>query len=121
MQEILDKAGISLTRLVIEEREYDEWGYLSRHWFLIAHVIYFDSMEQKILTNARKEFISSLSKNLILVLTAGAIGGEYVFKLAGLNRFIFFGTLLVAVLILLLVGIGLAVDNDNKHKEEKEK
>ena len=67
-------------------------------------------MSRKILTKARKRFISSLTKNLIIVVVAGAFGGEYIFRLSGVMRLWFVAAVFAAALTLFTVGVWLAVD-----------
>jgi hypothetical protein len=67
---------------------------------------------RKVLTKARKRYISSLTKNLILVVIAAAFGGEYLFKLAGPRRIWFVGAVVVVVLTLFSIGVWLAVEGD---------
>ena len=71
-------------------------------------------MAGKLLTKARKRFISSLIKNLILVLVAAAFGGEYLFRLSGSARLWFIGAVVVSALTLFVIGVWLAVDEESE-------
>ena len=64
------------------------------------------------LTTARKRFISSLAKNLILVGSAAAFGGEYLFRLSGRPRVWFLLAVGSILLVLFWVGVALAVDGE---------
>ncbi len=63
---------------------------------------------RKVLTRARKRFISSLTKNLIVVVIAAAFGGEYLFKLSGGVRVGFIVAVAGASPTLFIVGVWLA-------------
>jgi len=70
-------------------------------------------MPKKVLTKARKGYISSLTKSLILVDIGAAFGGEYLFKLSGIVRVVFIASVGLVAVVLFALGVWLAVDGES--------
>ena len=67
---------------------------------------------RKILTKARRRFITSLAKNLIVVVVAAAFGSDLVLGLSGRVRVVVTMACGLSILTLFAVGFWLAVDDE---------